>query len=98
MDITQFLYATFLTVAFLVLIIWASVTLYRYVRSQFRPGEDIVVGNFAAIGQGSADRQGGGRDRTGLETRASAKGGQPRTERIRSHPDAYSDFGTGPSE
>jgi hypothetical protein len=52
MDVTQFLYATFLTVAFSALIIWASVTLYRYVRSQFRPGEEIVVGNFTAIGEG----------------------------------------------
>lgn len=52
MDVSQLFYAIFLTIAFATAILWASVTLYRYVLSQFRPGDEIVVGTFTTVGQG----------------------------------------------
>lgn len=51
-DISQLLYVILLTTAFATAIVWASVTLFQYVRSQVRPSDEIVVGTFTTVGQG----------------------------------------------
>jgi hypothetical protein len=52
MDISHQLYVVFLTGAFAAAILWGSLTLVRYVRSQIRPSDEIVVGTFTASVQG----------------------------------------------
>ncbi len=51
----HYLYVFVLSVVFLAAIGWASVTLYRYIISQVRPSDEIVVGAFTSSVSGFAD-------------------------------------------
>jgi hypothetical protein len=52
MGFSHLLYVILISIAFLAGIVWASITLFRYVLSQVRPGDEVVVGTFTAVGEG----------------------------------------------